>query len=90
MLRMSKRSSSKDNSENRIAQTTRAAAVQAEPFVLNEESMVDKARNLLNFDANIGVYLTGFPEVFIQTYINSWISAWTDKLWLQVGQKGLE
>jgi nitrilase len=51
--------------------TVRAAAVQAEPAVLDRDATVEKACRLIAEAAEHGARLIVFPEVFIPTYINA-------------------
>jgi nitrilase len=55
-------------------QTVRAAAVQAEPIVLDREATVEKACRLIADAAGHGAQLIVFPELFIPTFVNS--SVW--------------
>jgi nitrilase len=48
----------------------KAAAIQAEPVVLDLERTVDKACRLIDEAAGHGARLIVFPELFITTYIN--------------------
>ncbi len=54
-----------------ILPTIKAAAVQAEPVVLDREATVAKACQLIAESAANGAQLIIFPEMFIPTYINS-------------------
>ena len=54
--------------------TVRAAAVQAEPVVLDRDATVDKACRLVAEAAQQGAQLIVFPETFIPTYVNG--SVW--------------
>jgi nitrilase len=54
-----------------ILPTIKAAAVQAEPVVLDREATVEKACQLILETAANGAQLIIFPELFIPTYINS-------------------
>lgn len=54
-----------------ILPTIKAAAVQAEPVVLDREATVAKACQLISESAANGAQLIIFPELFIPTYINS-------------------
>ncbi len=54
-----------------LLQTVRAAAVQAEPIVLDREATVEKACQLIAEAASHGAQLIVFPELFIPTYVNS-------------------
>ena len=54
-----------------ILPTIKAAAVQAEPVVLDREATVEKACQLILETAANGAQLIIFPELFIPTYINA-------------------
>ena len=54
-----------------ILPTIKAAAVQAEPVVLDREATVEKACQLILETAAKGAQLIIFPELFIPTYINA-------------------
>lgn len=54
-----------------ILPTIKAAAVQAEPVVLDREATVAKACQLISESAANGAQLIIFPEMFIPTFINS-------------------
>lgn len=54
--------------------TVRAAAVQAEPIVLDRDATVEKACQLIVEAASNGANLIVFPETFIPVYVNS--SVW--------------
>jgi nitrilase len=54
-----------------ILPTIKAAAVQAEPVVLDREATVEKACELISESASNGAQLIIFPEMFIPTFINS-------------------
>jgi nitrilase len=56
---------------NKRLPTVRAAAVQAEPVVLDLEATVDKACRLIAEAAGQGAQLIVFPELFIPVYTNS-------------------
>ena len=56
-----------------MLQKVKAAAVQAEPVVLDREATVDKACRLVAEAAGKGARLIVFPETFIPCYINSGI-----------------
>jgi len=51
--------------------TVKAAAVQAEPIVLDCEATVEKTCQLISEAAANGAQLIAFPEMFIPTYVNS-------------------
>ena len=48
----------------------RAAAVQAEPVILDLDATVAKACDLIREAAGNGAQLVVFPEMFIPTYVN--------------------
>ncbi len=48
----------------------KAAAIQAEPIVLDSEATIDKACRLIAEAAGNGAQLLVFPELFIPTYVN--------------------
>jgi len=48
----------------------RAAAVQAEPVVLERDATVDKACGLIEEASREGARLIVFPEAFISTYVS--------------------
>jgi nitrilase len=54
-----------------ILPTIKAAAVQAEPVVLDREATVEKACQLILETAANGAQLIIFPELFVPTYINA-------------------
>ena len=54
-----------------ILPTIKAAAVQAEPVVLDREATVAKACQLISESAANGAQLIIFPEMFIPTFTNS-------------------
>jgi nitrilase len=65
--------------------TIRAAAVQAEPIILNLDATVAKACDLIHESAQNGAKLVVFPEMFIPTYING--SIWGRGLAMWGSQK---
>jgi nitrilase len=78
--------------------TIKAAAIQAEPVILDCEATVDKACHLISEAASKGAQLIVFPELFIPTYINGlWgrglanFGASTAKqAWLRLWQNSVE
>jgi nitrilase len=66
-------------------QVIRAAAVQAEPIILNLDATVAKACDLIHEAAQNGAKLVVFPEMFIPTYING--SIWGRGLAMWGSQK---
>jgi len=79
--------------------TIRAAAVQAEPVVLNRDATVDKACRLIAEAASNGAKLVVFPELFIPTFTNSsiwgrglarWGSPSARSAWLRLWENAVE
>ena len=78
--------------------TVRAAAVQAEPVVLNRDATVEKACSLISEAATNGANLIVFPELFIPTYVHAEIwgkgfGGWSpqaQKAWLRLWQDSVE
>ena len=82
-----------------ILPTIKAAAVQAEPVVLDREATVEKACQLILETAANGAQLIIFPELFIPTYINSAVwgrglasfgTANAKRAWLRLWQNSVE
>jgi nitrilase len=82
-----------------ILPTIKAAAVQAEPVVLDREATVEKACQLILETAANGAQLIIFPELFIPTYINaavwgrgfaSFDTANAKRAWLRLWQNSVE
>ncbi len=79
-------------------QTVRAAAVQAEPVVLDRDATVAKACSLISEAATNGAQLIVFPELFVPTYVHSetWglgLAGWSPqakKAWLRLWQNSVE
>jgi nitrilase len=79
--------------------TIKAAAVQAEPVILDRKATVTKACNLISEAASKGAQLVVFPELFIPTYVNSsiwgrgltnWGSTNARSAWLRLWQNSVE
>jgi nitrilase len=79
--------------------TIKAAAVQAEPVVLDREATVSKACQLISEAASNGAQLVVFPELFIPTFVNSsiwgrglatWGSPKARNAWLRLWQNSVE
>jgi len=76
----------------------RAAAVQAEPVVLDREATVAKACRLISEAAENGANLIVFPELFIPTYVHGAVwgvglggwSAQASKAWLRLWENSVE
>ena len=82
-----------------ILPTIKAAAVQAEPVVLDREATVEKACQLILETAANGAQLIIFPELFIPTYINAAVwgrglasfgTANAKRAWLRLWQNSVE
>lgn len=82
-----------------ILATIKAAAVQAEPVVLDREATVEKACQLILETAANGAQLIIFPELFIPTYINAAVwgrglasfgTANAKRAWLRLWQNSVE
>ena len=82
-----------------ILPTIKAAAVQAEPVVLDREATVAKACQLISESAANGAQLIIFPELFIPTYINSAVwgrglasfgTASANRAWSRLWQNSVE
>ena len=79
--------------------TIKAAAVQAEPVVLDREATVAKACRLILEAASNGAQLIVFPELFVSTYVNGIIwgrglaalgSPRARSAWLRLWQNSLQ
>ncbi len=77
--------------------TTRVAAVQATPVVLDAEATVDKAIGLMADAAKDGAQLVVFPECFVSLYpTNAWAAAaatWgsrCDELWERMWESSVD
>jgi nitrilase len=77
----------------------RAAAIQAEPVVLDRDATVSKACSLIAEAASNGARLAVFPELFVPTFINSsiwgrglaqWGSDRARRAWLRLWQNSVE
>jgi nitrilase len=82
-----------------ILPTIKAAAVQAEPVVLDREATVEKACQLISEAAENGAQLIIFPEMFIPTFTNSAVwgrglcnfgSANAKRAWSRLWQNSVE
>ena len=69
--------------------TVRAAAVQAEPVVLNRDATVEKACSLISEAATNGANLIVFPELFIPTYVHAAIWGTGIRRLVTTGAKGV-
>lgn len=77
----------------------KAAAVQAEPIILDRDATVAKACDLIREAARNGAQLVVFPEMFIPTYVNGsiwgrglalWGSEKAKSAWLRLWENSVE
>lgn len=82
-----------------VLPTIRAAAIQAEPVILERDATIEKARGLIREAAANGAKLAVFPEIFVPAFTNSsiwgrgmamWGSPRARDAWLRLWQNSVE